>query len=70
MLEPMEATVILPSSTDGYRGNSITIFSIIGQAICPITIWLDNDNMNLPHNQLKIDCSVKGRLLALQAFLK
>ena len=68
MLEPMEATVILPSSTDGYRGNSITIFSVAGQAICPITIWLDNDNINLPHNQLKIDCSVTGRLLALQAF--
>ena len=63
ILKSIEATVIMPSSTNGYRGKSITIFSTSGLAICPITIWLDNDDPNTPHNKLKIDCSVTGKVL-------
>ena len=62
-LVPIEATVISPSSTDGWLGTSITILSVSGQlAVCPITTWIDNDNDRHP-NTLKIDCSVKGKVV-------
>ena len=75
-LAPIEVTVFWPSSTNAWLGTSITIFSVSGQlAVCPITTWIDNDNDPndtgyMAHtNALKIDCSVKGKVVGREKTL-
>ena len=63
MLEPVEATVIMPSSTNGWGGTSINIYSSSGHYVnCPVTLWIDTDEVKREFSSnFKIDCSIKGR---------
>ena len=65
--EPIEATIILPTSTDAWLGTSVTIGSLSNQAsVCPITSWIDNppdanDSDNAP-NSYETTCSYGGTI--------
>ena len=64
--EPIEATIIMPTSTNGWLGTSVTIRSFSNQAsLCPITSWIDNNDSNAP-NSHETTCIYGGTIGILQ----